>query len=454
MTSLPDLLSSTPIKGAEISQKTAALAQEAGTSDDGVDFASLVEWSAIIDAPAPTATALPAATGKELPPGGETLPDLPVSLPKIAQPLAALAPAISAPEDDAPTKFDAETLPAAKTFPLPLLNRAPVVSGEIGEVAESAGQAGGPKATNAKGMPTDFRITSIDGFRQAAWQVVRTVDASGKQTTTHAADAPTPGGAAPAQPAQLTSPTLPTLAVAGMAVSGPLYAALKDMRGSVMDAATTPPKGASAPSAPVTVAAPETSVAAPAQVQPAPSVTLQPAPIASATSQPITQPAQAAPTHDFEGLVDRLAAARETAMGGRAQLAMNHTEFGPVSMRMEALGTAAGAAAGIMKVALASADPDFAPAAQHALAQAAQITTIAQPERVSAAEALRDAASQHGGTSTNDSQGRAQDRDGEAGRGTRQPTENVSASPDKAIDRHAPDIAIRQDEQADRALYL
>jgi len=68
---------------------------------------------------------------------------------------------------------------------------------------------------------------------------------------------------------------------------------------------------------------------------------------------------------DFAELVDRLATARETAMPDRMQVAVNHAEFGKVSLRFEADGSG-------LNVAMSSADPDFARAVAAAAPAAAQ----------------------------------------------------------------------------------
>ncbi|MDA7788104.1 hypothetical protein N8940_02610, partial [Sphingomonadaceae bacterium] len=71
---------------------------------------------------------------------------------------------------------------------------------------------------------------------------------------------------------------------------------------------------------------------------------------------PASQTAMGA--YDFEGMVDRLLDAREAAQSGqagRAQMAVQHDDFGQVSIKLMS------AAAGL-KFSLSSIDPDFAPA--------------------------------------------------------------------------------------------
>jgi hypothetical protein len=84
------------------------------------------------------------------------------------------------------------------------------------------------------------------------------------------------------------------------------------------------------------------------------------APVTAATAAASTD---AAPTrHDFEAVVDRLTEARDLARPGRADLHLNHREFGAVSVQFELAGQA-------LKVAMSSPDQAFAPAVQAALAE-------------------------------------------------------------------------------------
>lgn len=91
---------------------------------------------------------------------------------------------------------------------------------------------------------------------------------------------------------------------------------------------------------------------------------------AQGQASPATMPAAGATgpamtPYDFEGMVGRLIDARQAATpgagrGGRTQLAVQHEDFGNVTIRLES------AAAG-MKFALSSVDPDFTPAVHSAL---------------------------------------------------------------------------------------
>ncbi len=75
---------------------------------------------------------------------------------------------------------------------------------------------------------------------------------------------------------------------------------------------------------------------------------------------PVTAPAAIQAPHDFAQLIDRLVAARESTQPQAATLALAHAEFGQVELRFANDG-------GGLSVALASADPDFARAVQHAV---------------------------------------------------------------------------------------
>lgn len=74
-------------------------------------------------------------------------------------------------------------------------------------------------------------------------------------------------------------------------------------------------------------------------------------------------PTQLAAPADLDAMIDRLVEARQTAQSGQARISVSHAEFGQVGIRIEQL-----AATGALGVTLNSADPDFAPAVQAALA--------------------------------------------------------------------------------------
>jgi hypothetical protein len=70
---------------------------------------------------------------------------------------------------------------------------------------------------------------------------------------------------------------------------------------------------------------------------------------------------------DLETVIDRLVEARQNAGAGRIHLSMAHDDFGAIGVRLDqAVG------AGLVGVALSSADPGLAPAVQAALAERAQ----------------------------------------------------------------------------------
>ena len=103
----------------------------------------------------------------------------------------------------------------------------------------------------------------------------------------------------------------------------------------------------------------------------APSVTSAPAAPVPTTGAPIVE----MPRQDFAALVERLVEARNAAVPQSTHASLNHAEFGQVSLHFEQDG-------GDLKVAMSSADPDFARAAQ--AAQAAQPTTPAERQNFTA----------------------------------------------------------------------
>ncbi|MDE2303526.1 MAG: hypothetical protein KGK11_13305, partial [Sphingomonadales bacterium] len=134
------------------------------------------------------------------------------------------------------------------------------------------------------------------------------------------------------------------------------------------------------PSAPAT-AAPLLAIPAPA--------------LAPAAAAAVTPPA-AHPAQDFSALIDRLVAARSAAREGVAPqpvtAALTHGEFGQVALSFRQDGER-------LAVSMASRDPDFARAAQDALA--------AQPPAVAAPAASAGFTTSHGGAGFTASHGAA-----------------------------------------------
>ena len=118
----------------------------------------------------------------------------------------------------------------------------------------------------------------------------------------------------------------------------------------------------------------------------APAAPNPPAPHLAGSLAPAPSPdAGPAMPHDYAALVDRLVEARAAARGstpaGGVQAAVNHADFGQVSLRFSA-------DANGMSVSMASRDPGFAPAVQAALAAAAAATQAgAQPDGQNDAQA-------------------------------------------------------------------
>jgi hypothetical protein len=101
-------------------------------------------------------------------------------------------------------------------------------------------------------------------------------------------------------------------------------------------------------------AAPATNDAQPALAAAAPA-------LAAAAAPAPTVPVVQMPRQDFAALVDRLVEARNAAAPQSTHASLVHAEFGQVSLHFQQDG-------GDLKVAMSSADPDFARAAQAAQA--------------------------------------------------------------------------------------
>lgn len=107
-----------------------------------------------------------------------------------------------------------------------------------------------------------------------------------------------------------------------------------------------------------------------------------PAPATQAANAPATpMPAATAP-HDLGHTIDRLVEARMAGRAGEVRLAVPHDDFGPVAIRLDS--TAAGLAAN-----LSSADPDFVPAVNTALAERMQAERVAADRGLPTVEPVR-----------------------------------------------------------------
>ena len=116
-----------------------------------------------------------------------------------------------------------------------------------------------------------------------------------------------------------------------------------------------PQAGAALPAAPQSASVPQPVIPLADMATAAPNA-------AAAATTTGTAEAGAAPRHDFEAVVGKLAEARELARPGRAEMHVPHREFGQVSVRFDLAGDA-------LKVAMSSPDAAFAPAVQAALAE-------------------------------------------------------------------------------------
>ena len=109
-----------------------------------------------------------------------------------------------------------------------------------------------------------------------------------------------------------------------------------------------------------TMAPVETTGAADTIVRPA----LAPQALAGTPNPAAPPTVKGAPLQPLSDLVERIAQSREAAMPHRAEISVQHREFGTVSIRMDAAATG-----GALSFALTSQDAGFAPAAHSALAE-------------------------------------------------------------------------------------
>lgn len=131
------------------------------------------------------------------------------------------------------------------------------------------------------------------------------------------------------------------------------------------------------------------------------------APVATATAP---QPAG----YDFATLVDRLVDARDAAMPQTIRAAVNHADFGQVSLSFQADDHR-------LAVSMTSADPDFAPAVQAAAAMQANTSTADNGSNASRQDAQNQQASNS--ATANQSQAQAQSQ-GSARSGERERADN------------------------------
>ncbi|QZH76109.1 MAG: hypothetical protein JY451_06025 [Erythrobacter sp.] len=115
----------------------------------------------------------------------------------------------------------------------------------------------------------------------------------------------------------------------------------------------------------------------PAQGATAPAVTTAPVALPQYAASPISEntapgfrpAATETQPQEFEAIIQRLAEARETARPASADITLLHREFGHVAMQLDMAGRQ-------LRVSLASADADFAPAVQAALAERGPLAVV------------------------------------------------------------------------------
>lgn len=178
------------------------------------------------------------------------------------------------------------------------------------------------------------------------------------------------------------------------------------------------PSARNAPAAPVAPAA----ATAPSPAAPTAIIADAPQPVAAPTIERAVTAPQTAERHDFGAVVERLAAAREMAQPGRADMQMMHREFGNISVQFEMAGQS-------LKVAMTSGDAAFAPAVQAALAER-PIMPVAEAGRGDAQMARQDGqSSSQQSQSQNQSQGQNQGQSGPQAQADGQRQDNNNRAP-------------------------
>ncbi|MDE2595624.1 MAG: hypothetical protein KGL44_01970 [Sphingomonadales bacterium] len=330
--------------------------------------------------PATTAAPEPVATrfvtlrqlpGLRLPASGKTLPD--------ALPEAAIPETLPAPAEDEHTEADRpEAAEADAVQPLAVPNAllpAPLLPGPQPAMPQ-------PQANAASVTRSHTPASSLSNVTLTATATPLPLPVAAPQgaAVQAAADQPVqPAAQAPqALPVLVVEPSLPSASVqAAVTLAAPQLAqpqpgpALPGLRLRPLVRAAAPGAG-SAPS-PLGVApqsdAPRPLVAS-AEAQPLAALAMPATPAQPGLEAvPATAPRSEAP-QDFAALVDRLVQAREAAGPQVVQASVTHADFGHVSLRFEHDN-------GGLSVAMASADPAFARAAQ------AAIPSVAPPQTAS-----------------------------------------------------------------------
>lgn len=317
---------------------------------------------------------------------------LPASLPEGEQPDTQARDIAGGQSAEQPEPIAGESLAQAALLP-DLLPLAPMASAMPVPVEAKASEAAGGATSPALAMSM-ARLVPGDAHSDNAVHSKAAVPASlqgespasaiaiGLRITAQAkggvgADAAAPASQAPAAPAELPAARLisapPTLAAAAAQTDPARSAVVAASAGPVRRAGAESDIGAPLPAANrVLTASADLAIAdtlkpvAAAELQPvmalreAQALTSQTGALASSAG---TNAATPAGPHDFATLVDRLVEARDAAMPQTVRAAVQHSDFGRVSLSFRADDAR-------LSVSMASADPGFAPAVQAAAMQA------------------------------------------------------------------------------------
>lgn len=369
--SLPALSLTGPLPGAE-----PAAAQANGTAQDA-NFGALLDLCGAAPMPSGPCAAPPAGqqdamaqaavglpqTASELPTGGKILPVglAPTAVPQVPRDLEEISiepgqPSVlltvlskmTAPDpepEDAPAQVSADQGPASEQ---------PSILADVPALAMPAMPAADRRPDQPAGNPSD---------QPPALPVPRAAPALAAASRPATGEAAAPPRDSPAEPAAAARLIVPQIGAEIPRQPGHSEARLR-----VALSTTRIAKVASEPAAaPVAITPGAEAFQPPALPAPA---------LAPAAAQPVLaaapQLAEGGPRpHDFTALVDRLVAARDTLQPQSATLAVQHADFGQISLRLRHDGDA-------LSVALASADPDFARAVAAAPAPLVAVTTFDQ----------------------------------------------------------------------------
>lgn len=317
----------------------------------------------------------------------------------------------------APVTAPLKTIPADKPAP----EQAPV---EIATAQPKPESAAALVAKLTVALPETQRLVQSatsgetalpdDAAPQPASQTVAQPSLAAAASTIRVAAAPARTAASRAARASATQTAVQSTETAGQTASASVSTADALRQRPAQAGNVAPAQTPAAPSAPAIAAraamasadAPAADGAAPVASELQPLIALRDA--AATQSTPGTGPAAPAALaergHDFAALVDRLVEARDAAMPQTVRAAINHAEFGQVSLRFDQGDSG-------LTVAMTSADPDFARAVQSA-APTGQTATTA--DNGSSSQRHDGHSQQSAGTASGQAQSQSSTRDGQS----------------------------------------